>query len=231
VADQPGLKGKLTVIPNGIDFDKPIDLNPVERSALRAEIGLRSDANVLVAMGRLTEQKGYSFLIQAFAELPEARQKQTQLLLMGTGPLESSLRELAESLGLSGRVIFGGYRQDVRRVLSISDVVVFSSLWEGLPIALLEAMASEKCIVATNIEAFRDVVAHESEALLARPADPQDLSAAIERASSDSSLRARLGKRARIRFLKEFTAANMVASYASLYRELLTGEKNPDPES
>ncbi|MGB5658408.1 MAG: glycosyltransferase family 4 protein [Thermoanaerobaculia bacterium] len=223
----PQLRDKMRVIPNGIHLELQATHSPDELHEFRRTLGLEAGTLVLLAMGRFVESKGYRDLIQAYSDLPAPVKARSQLLFLGQGPLERDLQKLSSSLNLSGRVIFGGYRQDVRRILSVCDVVVFSSLSEGLPIALLEAMAAERCIVATNIEGFRDVVAHESEALLARPADPQDLCAAIERALSDSSLRARLGDRARVRFSRHFTAEAMVESYARLYSDLLAGEQNP----
>lgn len=229
VVAQPGLEEKLIVIPNGIAFDKPGDLERREQESLRDDLGLDPDSLLLAAMGRFVEEKGYSFLIQAFSRLPADVRAQSQLLLLGQGPLEKALTGLGQTLGVADRVIFGGYRQDVPRILSIVDVVVFSSLWEGLSIALLEAMASEKCIVATDIQSFRDAVENESEVVLAPPADPVELSAALQRVIGDAGLRKMLGQQAGRRFRECFTASTMARSYERLYREVHSTRSAPSP--
>ena len=111
--DQPVLASSLTVIPNGIAINTPPETSPEEAAELRAELDLAPDSRVLTAMGRFVEQKGYSFLIEAFAKLQGHLQATTQLLLLGQGPLENRLRDLARSLSVESRVIFGGYRQDI----------------------------------------------------------------------------------------------------------------------
>ena len=218
--DQPTLQGRLTVIPNGIGFVTPPERNPEEVARLKSELKLQPSTQVIAAMGRFVEQKGYRYLIQGFSRMPPDLREGSQLLLLGEGPMEQGLKELARSLELADRVVFGGYRQDIAEILRITDVVAFSSLWEGLPIALLEAMAAKKCIVATDIESFRDVVESNHEALLALPRDPTSLGSALARVLSDKNLRAELSGRARERYLRDFTAAKMVRSYEILYRRL-----------
>ena len=180
-------------------------------------------SSVVLAMGRFVKAKGYEFLIQAMGALPESLRERSQLVLLGIGPLEGQLKALTTALDLSRQVLFPGYRPDVRRILGIAEVVAFSSLWEGLSIALLEAMAAEKCIVATEVEAFREVVEHEREALLVPPRDPAQLGSAISRLLTDPGLRAELGQRARARFVEDFTAQAMVDAYERLYMDVVAG--------
>lgn len=217
------------MIPNGIQFESQASHSPDELRDLRLTLGLEEDALVLMAVGRFAREKGYDYLIQAFSDLPAPLRARSQLLFLGQGPLERDLQKLSRSLNHSGRVLFGGYRQDVRRILSICDVVVFSSLSEGLSIALLEAMAAERCIVATKIEGFSDVVDDESEALLTEPANPGALKAALERVLTDAPLRVALGQRARTRFLEHHTATKMVEAYEQLYGDVLARTTKPRP--
>jgi len=214
------------VIPNGIHFDFQEAISPSEQQTLRADLGLEAGSLVLLAVGRLVEEKDYATLIQAFSMLPAPIRNESQLLLLGQGPLEKSLKDSSQSLDLQDRVVFGGYRQDVHNILPLADVVVFSSLSEGLPIALLEAMAAQKSIVATDIEGFRDVLENDRDALLARPGDPGGLEAAMQRALTDPDLRSELGLQARTRFLDDFTASKMVQSYERLYRSLLQPDQS-----
>lgn len=229
VRAMPQLRHRMNVIPNGIQFESQASHSPDELRDLRLTLGLEEDALVLMAVGRFAREKGYDYLIQAFSDLPAPLRARSQLLFLGQGPLERDLQKLSRSLNHSGRVLFGGYRQDVRRILSICDVVVFSSLSEGLSIALLEAMAAERCIVATKIEGFSDVVDDESEALLTEPANPGALKAALERVLTDAPLRVALGQRARTRFLEHHTATKMVEAYEQLYGDVLARTTKPRP--
>lgn len=222
VEDQPSLAQKIEVIPNGIEFEEQGRLSPEEESELRTELGIEPQTLIFIAMGRFVKQKGYKYLIQAFSQLPEPLKNRSQLLLLGQGPLESELKSLTSSLRVSRTVLFPGYRQDVRRILGISDAVVFSSLWEGLPIALLEAMAAGRSIVATDIEAFVDALEPGVEALLVPPADSPAMAAALETLIEDELMKDELGRRARVRFAAEFTAPRMVDAYEQLYRKVLS---------
>ncbi len=179
-------------------------------------------------MGRFVREKGYHSLIEAFSALPGSLKNRSQLLLLGTGPLERELKSLTRKLKLSSRVLLPGFRSDVRKILEISDLVVFTSLWEGLSIALLEAMAASKAIVATDIAAFKDALEAGTEAILVPPTDSQALSTALQRLLEDESAREELGERAWLRFSNDFTAAKMIESYEKIYKQVLSRGKGSD---
>ncbi|MEM7355042.1 MAG: glycosyltransferase, partial [Acidobacteriota bacterium] len=155
---ESGLPHPILTIANGLT--PPDDgLSPEQQKVLRASLGYGPETLLLGAIGRLAVEKGFDDLLTALADLrsivPEVR-----LLLVGDGPLRHALEQRAEALGLGETVHFTGFRTDVAQLLGIIDVVVFSSLWEGLPVALLEAMATRRCIVTTDVpgilEAVRD---------------------------------------------------------------------------
>ncbi len=211
--------GTLPTIPNGIEPPTTLELAADRRMLLRADLGV-SPATVLCAsIGRFTAAKGYSDLLDAFARLG-SRELNARLLLIGDGPLRASLEEQARHLALGDRVIFAGFRSDVPELLQAVDVVVFSSRWEGLPVALLEAMAAGRCLVTTAVPGILEAVRADREALVAPIADPERLATHLARTASDADLRARLGEAAQRRFRERFTAAAMVASYSRVYREV-----------
>jgi glycosyltransferase involved in cell wall biosynthesis len=169
----------------------------------------------------MVHQKGLSDLITAFAMLTRSADRpRVQLLLLGDGPLEGDLRRQAQRQGVSGHVIFCGFRPDVVGLLPAIDVIAFSSLYEGLPIALLEAMAAGRCIVATDVPGIGDVLTNGDDALIVPAHTPSALCAALARVVTDSAARSRLGIGAYRRFSEQYTADRMVVAYERIYREL-----------
>ena len=140
---------RIITLPNGVR-DNPFREMDGVRARKRAELGLPDDAPVIGTIAVLTEQKGVSYLLQAMPRIlravPAAR-----LVVAGGGPLEAALKQEAEALGITGSVIFAGWRLDVGELLLAFDVWAMSSLWEAMPLALIEAMAAGRPIVATDV--------------------------------------------------------------------------------
>ena len=176
--EHEGLRAdKIEIIPNGFDASR---FQGVKPAALRRELGLPDDAVLIGCIARLEEQKGIPYLVRAAKELAE-RIPRAAFLIAGSGPGETSLRDLVHELGLTGRVRLLGHREDVPAVLAALDVFVLPSLWEGLPNVVLEAMASRLPVVATGVDGTRDLVADGANGLLVPPEDAQSLANAIAR--------------------------------------------------
>ena len=144
------------------------------------------DRRLVIAVGRLVEQKNHALAIQAIAEVPDA-----VLAIAGQGVLRHELERLAEETGVADRVRFLGLRPDARALMGAADAVVMPSHWEGLPLSALEALASGTPLVATDVRGLRELVADEENALLV-PEDPHALAAALRRVLDDPELAARL---------------------------------------
>lgn len=211
---------RIRTIANGIDFDPP-HAQP-DRRALNA-LGIDPEAVVFATLGRMERQKAYHLLLEAFARLDVADHPPFQLLMFGDGSLRHQLEAQARTLNLGDRVVFAGFRNDVPQLLPLVDVVVFSSIFEGLPIALLEAMASAKALVVTEVGGMPDALDQEVEALRVPPSNVEALADALGRIAKDPALRRRLGEAAQQRFEREFTAEHMVRSYETLYRDVAAG--------
>jgi len=182
------------------------------------------DAPVIGAVGRFTSEKGHVHLVEAFARvrgsLPGAR-----LVLVGFGELEKDLRGRVRGLGLEDAVTFTGER-DSAEVLHGIDLFVQPSLYESQGLAILEAMAAGRPVIAADVGGVRDVVRDGETGLLVRAADPGALAEAILRLARDPSAAASMAARARERVRGLFSVERMVAEYARLYKELL-GRYNP----
>jgi glycosyltransferase involved in cell wall biosynthesis len=206
----------ITLVRNGIAM--PV-ASPERVAALRQRLALPSGEPVLGTVASLTQKKGHAFLLEAVAAL-RARGIRVSLVLAGDGPERASLEASASSFGIADRVHFLGVHEQVGDVLAVIDVFVLPSLTEGLPLALLEAMAAGKPIVATDVGGVPDVIVPGRNGVLvpARAAAP--LADALQGLLDDRHRGAELGERARETVLAGFTEEQHLASLASLYRSL-----------
>jgi glycosyltransferase involved in cell wall biosynthesis len=210
---------RVRVIWNGAPLDEFAPV-PAEKSlALRQALGIAPEALVFGTIGRLSAQKGHVHLIDAAARIlpgrPEAR-----LLIVGDGDLASDLRARAAALGICGQTLFVGHRTDVRELLGVLDVFCISSLYEGTPLALFEAMAAGKPIVSTAVDGCREVLTEGETGLLVPAADAAALAAGLERVLSDPALRAALAAGARAAS-RRYDVAACVDAMQAFYDELL----------
>jgi glycosyltransferase involved in cell wall biosynthesis len=174
---------------------------------------------VVLTLARLEAQKGLEYLVGAASLVPDA-----SFLIAGDGGERQRLEALAREKGLADRVRFLGYRDDARQLLATCDIFVLPSLFEGLPVSVLEAMAAGKPVVATAIPGTDEAVLHGATGLLVPPADPVALAGAINAVLSDPTLARRLGEAGRERVQQHFSAGRMVERIMALYEELLAAK-------
>lgn len=209
---------KVLLLHNGISLDRFVKAgrNPTKR----LEIGLSPHDLVIGSVGRLSEQKGYTFLIEA-APTVIAKFPNVKFIIIGDGELRDSLHRKTEQLGLSETVIFAGHRQDVESLYGIMDLFVLPSLWEGLPTAVLESMACGVPVVATDIPGTRELIQVNQTGWLAQPRDPINLAACILEALNSPAKRAALAQTALQDVVPRFSMAHIARQYEQLYRELV----------
>ncbi|MDD5208572.1 MAG: glycosyltransferase family 4 protein [Elusimicrobiales bacterium] len=217
---------RVELIPNPVDlaeFD-PSNFNAVE---FIKRFGLRGRL-VTGALGRLEWQKGYSCLIEALALMfkkePELRGKLT-CLVAGGGRLAPDLKKRADSAGLSDNIVFCGETSSARDFLGALDIFLMPSLLEGQPLALLEAMAMGKAIVASDIPGIRETAAGGEEAVLVPPGDPHALAEAVLGLVHDPSLAAGLGRNAR-RKAETFSLSGFIERHETVYLSVYGMGKN-----
>jgi len=209
------------LIPNGIDVSRYS--RPEARQAWRAAHGFRAGDVLIASVARLEPQKNPLGLIEAFARAFAAR-SDVHLLLAGDGSLAAQSRSLAERLGAARTVHFLGARSDVPELLSASDLFVLASLWEGSPLAVMEAMAAGLPVAATAVGGVPELVADRQTGRLVPPGDVTALSHSLADLAVDPVARRQLGEAAAEHAMR-FDARFMVASYAALF-EKLVGERS-----
>ncbi|MFB6347008.1 MAG: glycosyltransferase family 4 protein [bacterium] len=181
---------------------------------------IREDAVTFGMVARLTEQKGHDTLLEAFERLPLADHN-SQLILVGSGPLEDELKTTAEAGPATENIHFLGHRSDVPQLLSHFDVFVHPSRWEGFGLVFLEAMAARLPVVATNVSAIPEIVRHRETGLLVEPDRVDALSEAMESLLVDPERRSQLGRAGRKRLEKCFSVERMIDQYEELYTRVI----------
>lgn len=204
---------KIQVIVNGI---QPDHFDRLPQCALRAAAGAAAGQPVILTPGRLVRQKGIGYLVQAAALIPDAL-----FVVAGEGPDRAALEAQARALGVAERVRFVGRRADIADWLATCDVVVLPSLFEGLPLAVLEGMAAGKPVVATAVPGTLEVVTDGRTGLLVPAADPVALAAAVRRVLTEPGLAAALGTAGRAAVRAQFDARAMARAVAAVYQEAL----------
>lgn len=211
------------VIPNGID---PLRFAPRPdlRARMRRELGVGHDEALFGLFGRLTRQKDQkTFLLAARRVLD--RYAHARFVLVGDGEDRPMLEALCRELGLGDRVVFTGFRADVPELLNALDVFVLPSLWEGLPIALLEAMAVGVPVIASAVDGSAEVVQPGTTGLLIPPQDVPLLVEAMERLLETPPMARRLARAGLERVRRLYTLEAMVRSTERLYSELLAAKR------
>jgi glycosyltransferase involved in cell wall biosynthesis/Ser/Thr protein kinase RdoA (MazF antagonist) len=188
-----------------------------DRNAIRAELGLTPDAHLMTMVGTFKRQKGHAVLLAALrsvlAECP-----QLHVLLVGDGELFPEMRRRAQDDGLTSQVHFLGTRRDVEVLLGASDSFVLPSLWEGLSVALVEAMAAGLPVIATAVSGTRQVMVDGETGWLVPPDDPTALSGAIRALLANPGAARALGAAGRRRVASMFGAQKQAEELAALFR-------------
>jgi glycosyltransferase involved in cell wall biosynthesis len=206
---------RLSVIQNGVPDAAPLD--PARAAALRAELDIAPGAPLVCAVGRLVPQKAHDRLLRA-AKQVLATEPEARFLIVGEGPLRAEDEALRDELGLGDAVTFTGIRSDATDLIALSDLLVFSSVWEGLSIAALEALARGVPVVSTEVDGSAELLG--SGAGVVVPQDDEALAAGIIGALADPEARERMGAEGRRLHAERFSTARMMERYRALYEEL-----------
>lgn len=211
---------QVVTIPNGIDAGAFPAPDATAQARLRSRLGLAPAAPIVGTVARMYEQKGHRYLLEAWPQV-RAAVPEAELVLVGDGPLRWELEQQAETLGIAGSVRFLGTREDVPALLGLFTVAVLPSLFEGLPLFVLEAMAAGRPVVGTRVCGASEAIADGETGLLVPARDPAALAAAITSLLCAPAKAERMGQAGRVRLLRHYQARRMVADTCALYEALL----------
>lgn len=209
--------GKVYYIPGVGVHTKDYMLQGLDKSALRKSLGLSEDDIVLIAMGDLIKRKNYAASIKAVAKACNSR---LHLLICGRGPKLDDLKELAGRLNVENQIHFLGFRQDIKELLNIADIFLFTSYLEGLPRSMMEAMSAGLPCIASNIRGNTDLLEDGAGGLLCDPDDVEDIARAINTLAGDTGLRDAM-RRANLKTISSFDIENIRKIMREIYSEQL----------
>ncbi len=190
------------------------------REEVRKKLGLSPGQIAIGSMGALTPQKGYEYLLKAAPAVIRSHPS-VRFFIGGEGYLKEELLELRDEAGLKDQVEFLGFQKDVPELLSAFDIFILPSLYEGLPVSLVEAMASGLPIVTTDVDGNCEAIGENEAGLAVEPLDPPALARALIKLIEDPGLRERMGQAGRKRARALFSVRSMVKQYEKLYSDCL----------
>lgn len=208
---------RATVIKNGINLDKFSRENTYKD--IRKELGIAKDALLVGYIARITAQKDPITFLKAIVSVPA--ELNMHFLMVGEGDLKEEALKLAGQLNILHRITFVDFRQDIPDILNAIDIYCLPSLWEGLPIGLLEAMAMGKAVVATAIDGTKEVVVHMENGLLMPPSSPETLAKSLVLLATDNNLREILSFKAHQTIQDKYNVGNMTRQVEMLYQKVL----------
>ena len=208
-------KEQVCVIHNAV---KPFDGKIVPVEILYKE---RANRNVLIGnIGRLSEQKGMTYFIEA-AEITAKAHPEARFIIVGDGEEKGQLHEQVETKGLSDKVLFLGYRNDIQNVMSQLDFIVLSSLWEGLPLTPIEAYSVGKTVMGTAVDGTPEIIRDGVDGYLVEPRNPIQLAEKMNELIENSEMRKELELRAKERDQTEFSFDKLTQRYIEFYKSII----------
>lgn len=212
---------KIKFIPNGISLSKTIQISNKAKQEYKDEFSIYDETFVWLAVGRLSIQKDYPNLIEA-AKIIDKQHKNFKVIIAGEGELRENLYELADKIGISGKVVFAGLRSDINKLMQFCDAYVISSAWEGLPIVLLEAVCAKLPIVATDVGGNREIVKDSINGRLVPPHNSVLLAKAMIEIMNFSEEKIKeYGEAGINKVINKYSIEKIVGQWLKIYIDLL----------
>lgn len=212
---------KIEVIPNAIDT--AVYENPGDVSYLYKEFDLKPEDFVLVCVGRLNFQKGHKYLLKSlkgiYNEFPD-----TKVLIVGEGEERDNLKRMAEDYGIMPSLRFTGQRKDIPQVLALSRALILPSIFEGLPLCVLEAMASARPVIATDVGGTKELAVDGQTAFIVEPKKPELLSEAIRRLRALHDQGRQMGINGREIVMRNFSIHSITRKTSDLFEQSVEGK-------
>lgn len=211
--------GKVCYVPGvGIDLKK-FNVGYVDKNEKREEIGVHADDFVLLSVGELIPRKNHEVVIRAMSVLKQAdKLAHLEYVICGRGTYESELKKLAEELGVADHIHFLGYRIDIAEICNCADLFVFMSHQEGLPVALMEAMAGGVPAICSNIRGNTDLIENNVSGLIVA-STPKDVAEAVMQMQKDPDMRNRMAAAA-LSAIKKFDLVSVEMKMKEIYESV-----------
>ncbi len=214
-------EGKISLIYSAVDV---AEYNPLQDGRVfRAELGISGDEQLVGMVAFIIPRKGHEYFLAAAIKILQAEKTKVKFVIVGDGndALEAELKQKVQQAGLSRRILFTGFRKDIKSVLAGLDIFVLPTLEEALGLAFVEALAMKKPVVATQVGGVPEIVRHHETGLLVPPRNADSLAEAITSLLHDKKLAGRLAENGRRLVEAEFSTKALVEKTAKLYQEIL----------
>lgn len=209
---------KQRILRYGMELEQP-SISETAKNEFKKRLNLPQNAILFLNVARLHRQKGQIYLLPAFAEVARAC-PEAHLLIVGDGPERAAIEAQIQNLGIESQVHLLGARKDVDHLLDLTDIFVLSSLWEGLPLAIIEAMGRAKPIVSTHVDGIAEIIQDQKQGLLVPPGNSAALAEAMMTLIKNSKIAVQLGATARKKVLDEYHIQKMIQQLEQLYSDL-----------
>jgi glycosyltransferase involved in cell wall biosynthesis len=216
---------RILVVRNWLDTSR--FESPADTAAARSSLGLPASVPVAGFVGRLSSEKGISLFLDVAHDVA-ARLPESRFLVAGDGPLLEAMVKKSQNLEIADRVLFAGFREDIPHVLAAVDLMLLTSTSEGLPNAVLEAMAAGKPVVATRVGGCAELIEHGATGYLTEPGDRQALTRRVTEILSSPDRGRGLGEAGRRRALSEFSANDLLRPMERIYCRIRGGSSRHD---
>lgn len=211
--------GKVYYVPGvGVDTNR-YQINDINIKELRSSLGLSKDDIILIAMGDLIDRKNYKTSINAIAK---TNNKALHFLICGEGPKLENLKELSKELGVENQIHFLGFRTDIKELLNIADIFLFTTYQEGLPRSMMEAMSAGLPCIASKVRGNVDLIQEGVGGFLRNPEDSEGFAEVINILASDKELREKM-KASNLETIKKFDVENVKKEMKKIYNKELKG--------
>jgi glycosyltransferase involved in cell wall biosynthesis len=215
---------KVVTVPPGLELDKYLSIDGFH-GKLRKELGLNEREILVANVSRLVPGKGHGYLFQSIKLLADSA-PEAHFVIAGDGELRGELGESVRRMSLDDRVHFLGFRNDMENIYADSDIIVFPSLAEGLPLAIVEALASERPVVTTDVGGISELVGDGECGFVVPPKDPKALAQALLKLIRDENLRRTFGENARRKVYPHLSHTRLVKDMEKIYLELVNSARN-----
>lgn len=211
--------GDITTIHNGV-ASPDIDLSENEIHEIRKSFGIGEDDVVVGCIAVLSRQKGISFLLEAVDRVISSNSR-VKFLIVGGGHLQSALEEQARELNIQANVVFTGWRNDALRLMQVFDIFILPSLWEAFSIVVLEAMASSRPMILTDVADHAKIIRHGESGYIVPPGNSSAIAECILNMLASPEQALAMARKAHDSYRENFTISRMAIKYSELYKRMM----------